>query len=182
MINPSTMFEDLTAFLSWVTSSDASHIGCHWRCVCSPATYCACAYHETYAKGQISSIYLKSVTRFAYSLHKMALRLRQIKLSAKILYGSVLKTTLLSAHARNHVSLEQYGKYLTVIVLGDHDFLTSASNFGNLAAFMAMPYFCFRFSWSTDLERVSRVSSLTSKIFRPSLKLLRPSGRLVIAF
>jgi len=36
----------------------------------------------------------------------MALRLRQIEVSAKTVYGPVLKTTL-SAHAQNHVSLER---------------------------------------------------------------------------
>jgi len=172
----------LRRFFSWVTSSDASHR--------MPLTMRLQPSHVLrmrrimwpMRRGKFLPYIWNPWPQFAYSLHNMALRLKQIELSAKILYGSVLKTTLLSAHARNHVRLEEYGKYLTVIVLGDHDFLTSASNFGNLAAFMAMTYFCFRSSWSTDLERVSRVSSLTSKNFRPSLKLLRPSGRLVIAF
>jgi len=37
----------------------------------------------------------------------MALRLRQMELSAKTVYGPVLNTTQLSAHAQNHVSLER---------------------------------------------------------------------------
>jgi len=43
-------------------------------------------------------------------------------------------------HAQNHVILEQGHKYIksiTMIVLGNYDFLLMASNFGNLAAFTA---------------------------------------------
>jgi len=50
----------------------------------------------------------------------------------------MLKTTYLSAHAQNHVSLERRHKSITTIVLGDHDFLLVALNFGNLAALMAI--------------------------------------------
>jgi len=52
----------------------------------------------------------------------MARRLRQMELSAKTMYGPVLKTTQLSAHAQNHVSIERCRKSFTIIVLGDHDF------------------------------------------------------------
>jgi len=65
----------------------------------------------------------------------MALRLRQI--TAKTMYGPVLKITQLSAHAQNQVSVERCRKSFTTIVLGDHDFLLIASNFRNLAAFRA---------------------------------------------
>ena len=47
----------------------------------------------------------------------------------------MLKTTYLSAHAQNHVSLERCRKSFTTVVLGDHDFPFMASNFGNLTAF-----------------------------------------------
>jgi len=68
----------------------------------------------------------------------MALRLRQMELSAKTMYGPVLKITQLSAHMQNHVSIERCHKPFTTIVLGDHDFLLIASNFGNLTAFRAI--------------------------------------------
>jgi len=45
------------------------------------------------------------------------------------------KTTQLSAHAQNHVSIERCRKSFTTVVLGDHDFPLTASNFGNLTAF-----------------------------------------------
>jgi len=37
----------------------------------------------------------------------MALRLRQMELSAKTMYDPVQKITQLSAHAQNHVSIER---------------------------------------------------------------------------
>jgi len=52
------------------------------------------------------------------------------------MYGPVLKITQLSAHAQNHVSIERCCKSFTTVVLGDHDFLLIASNFGNLTAFL----------------------------------------------
>jgi len=69
-----------------------------------------------------------------------AVRLRQIKLSPKIVCGHALKTTQLSAHAAMHVSLERDGrpKYVTTIVLGDNDFPLRVSNFGDLAEFRAI--------------------------------------------
>jgi len=67
----------------------------------------------------------------------MALRLRQMELSAKTMYGPVLKITHLCAHAQNHVRIERCRKTFTTIVLGNHDFLLITSNFGNLTAFRA---------------------------------------------
>ena len=61
-----------------------------------------------------------------------------MELSAKTSYSLVLKTTYLSAHARNYVSLEHCRKSFTTVVLGDHDFPLTASNFGNLTAFVAI--------------------------------------------
>ena len=61
-----------------------------------------------------------------------------MELSAKTMYGPVLKTTQLCAHAQNHASQERCRKCFTVIFLGDHDFLLTGSNFGNLTAFRAI--------------------------------------------
>jgi len=62
----------------------------------------------------------------------MVLQLRQMDLSAKTMYGPVLKITQLSVPAQNHVSIERWRKSFTTIVLDDHDFPFIASNFGNL--------------------------------------------------
>jgi len=50
----------------------------------------------------------------------------------------VLKVTQFSAHAQNHGTLERCRKSFTAIVLGDHDFPLTASNFGNMTAFTAI--------------------------------------------
>jgi len=50
----------------------------------------------------------------------------------------LLKITQLSAHAQNHLSIERCCKSFTTIVLGDHDFPLTASNFGNMTAFRAI--------------------------------------------
>jgi len=44
-----------------------------------------------------------------------------MELSGKTVYGPLLKTTQLSAHAQNHASPERYRKSFTMIFLGDHD-------------------------------------------------------------
>ena len=59
----------------------------------------------------------------------------KMELSGKTVYGSVLKTTQLSARAKNHASPERFRKSFTIIFLGDHDFPLTGSNFGNLTAF-----------------------------------------------
>ena len=61
-----------------------------------------------------------------------------MELSGKTVYGPVLKTTQLSAHAQKHASPERCRKSFTVIFLGDHDFPLTGSNFGNLTAFRAI--------------------------------------------
>jgi len=61
----------------------------------------------------------------------------KMELSGKALYGPVLKTTQLSAHAQNHASPERCRKSFTIIFLGDHDSTLTGSNFGNLTAFRA---------------------------------------------
>ena len=69
----------------------------------------------------------------------MALRLRQMELTTKTMYGPVLKITQLSAHAQNHASPERCRKSFTIIFLGEHDFPLTGSNFGNLTtAFRAI--------------------------------------------
>ena len=62
----------------------------------------------------------------------------KMELSGKTVYGPVLKTTQLSAHAQNPVSPERCRKSFTMIFLGDHDILLTGSNFGNLTAFRAI--------------------------------------------
>ena len=58
----------------------------------------------------------------------------KMELSGKTVYGPVLKTTQLSAHAQNHASPERCRKYF----LGDHDIPLTGSNFGKLTAFRAI--------------------------------------------
>jgi len=62
----------------------------------------------------------------------------KMELSGKTVYGPVLKTTQLSAHAQNHASPEGCVKAFTMIFLGDHHIPLTGSNFGNLTAFMAI--------------------------------------------
>ena len=62
----------------------------------------------------------------------------KMELSGKSVYGPVLKTTQLSAHAQNHASPERCRKPFTMIFLGDHDIPLTGSNFGNLTAFRAI--------------------------------------------
>ena len=62
----------------------------------------------------------------------------KMELSGKTVYGPVLKTTQLSAHAQNRVSPERCRKSFTVIFLGDHDIPLTGSHFGNLTAFSAI--------------------------------------------
>ena len=61
-----------------------------------------------------------------------------MELSGKPVYGPVLTSTQLSAHAQNHASPERFRKSFTMIFLGDHDIPLTGSNFGNLTAFMAI--------------------------------------------
>jgi len=62
----------------------------------------------------------------------MALRLKQMELSAKTVYCPVVKITQHSAHAQNYVSVPAWRKSFTTIVLGDHDFPLTASNFDRI--------------------------------------------------
>ena len=62
----------------------------------------------------------------------------KMELSGKTVYGPVLKTTQLSAHAQNHTSPERWRKSFTMIFLGDHDIPLTGSNSGNLTAFRAI--------------------------------------------
>jgi len=61
----------------------------------------------------------------------------KMELSGKTVYGPMLKTTQLSAHAQNHASPERCRKPFTIF-LGDHDIPLTGSNFGNLTAFRAI--------------------------------------------
>ena len=62
----------------------------------------------------------------------------KMELSGKTVYGPVLKTMQLSAHAQNHASPERCRKSFTIIFLGDHDFPLTGSNFVNLPTFRAI--------------------------------------------
>ena len=62
----------------------------------------------------------------------------KMELSGKTVYGPVLKTTQLSAHAQNHDSPERCRKLFTMIFFGDHDIPLTGSNFDNLTAFMTI--------------------------------------------
>ena len=62
----------------------------------------------------------------------------KMELSGETVYGPVLKTTQLSAHAQNHASPERCRKFFTLIFLGIHDIPLTGSNFGNLTAFRAI--------------------------------------------
>jgi len=79
----------------------------------------------------------------------MALRLRQMELLAKTVYGPVLKITQRSAHAQNHISVQRCRKSFTTIVLGDNDFPLTGSNFGNLTAFRAI----FRYIFTAHAQK-----------------------------
>jgi len=62
----------------------------------------------------------------------------KIELSGKTVYGPVLKTAQLSAHAQNDASPERCRKSFAIIFVGDHDIPLTGSNFGNLTAFRAI--------------------------------------------
>jgi len=97
---------------------------------------CACAVSRDLCAGGFSHIF--EIPDPDLPIHYttfVALRLRQMQLSVKTAYGPVLKTAQLSAHAQNHGSLERCHISVTTIVLGDHDFPISASNFSKLTAF-----------------------------------------------
>ena len=64
----------------------------------------------------------------------------KMELSGKTVYGPVLKTTQLFAHAQNHATRNVAVNLIpgTMIFLGDHDIPLTGSNFGNLTAFRAI--------------------------------------------
>ena len=131
---PSLKILRLSILELWVLTSS---IWYHWQCVC---THCACAVSRDICLGanffRIFEIRDHDLP-FCYATF-MALRLRQMELLAKTVYGPVLKITQRSAHAQNHVSVQLCRKSFTTIVLGDHDFPLKASNFGNLTAFSSI--------------------------------------------
>ena len=118
----------------WVMTS---LIWYHWQCVCS---HCACAVsRDLWLGANFSRIFEipdpDLPIRYATF---MALRLRQMELLAKTVYGPVLKITKRSEHAQNHISVQRCRKSFTMIFLGNHDFLLMVSNFDNWAAFRAI--------------------------------------------
>ena len=62
----------------------------------------------------------------------------KMELSGKTVYGPVLKTTQLSAHAQNHASPERCRKPFTMIFLSDHDIPLTGSNFGRFLLIFAL--------------------------------------------
>jgi len=140
VVIPSTKFEDAMAVSSWVMSSDISHrisLTMHLQ----PLRMRRVTWHMCI--GQIFLTYLKSLILMClFTIHTtcMALRLRQIELSAKTVWPCVKDRI---AHAQNHISLARCRKYFTTIVLGDRDFPWIASNFGNLAAIRAIFSYIF---------------------------------------
>ena len=66
------------------------------------------------------------------------IKIIKMELTGKTVYGSVLKTKQLSAHAQNHANPERCRKSFAMIFLGDHDIPLTGSNFGNLTAFRAI--------------------------------------------
>ena len=67
-----------------------------------------------------------------------------MELAGKTVYGSVFKTTQLSAHMQNHASPERCRKSFTMTFLDDHDIPLTGSNFGNLTAFRFLAIFSLR--------------------------------------
>jgi len=131
---PSLKILRLSVLELWVLTSP---IGYHWQCICS---HCACTASRDLCVGTNFS-HIFEIPDPDLPIHYttfMAPRLRQMELSAKTVYGPVLKTTQLSAHAQNHGSLERCRNFFTTIVLLDHDFPLIASNFGNWTVFGAM--------------------------------------------
>jgi len=127
----------LTAIRSWVMSSDISHrIPSTMRLQPLRMRRITWPMH----RWQIFPAYLKSLIPICLFTNTtfMALRLRQMELSIKTVHGPVLKITQLSVHALIHVSIERCHKSFTTIILGDHNFPLTASNFGNLTAFRAI--------------------------------------------
>ena len=75
----------------WVLTAPIRY---HWQCVCS---HCACAVSCDLG-GKFFPHIWNSWSRFAYSISTfMALRLRQMELLAKTVYGSVLKITQITS-------------------------------------------------------------------------------------
>jgi len=135
VVNPSTKFEVPTAIRSLVMSPDISH-----RIPLTMRLHPLRMRRITWPmrRGNFSRIF--EIPDPDLPIHYttfMSLRLRQMQLSAKTMYGPVLKITQLSAHAQNHVSIERCRKSFTTIDLRDHDFPWIESNFGNLTPFRA---------------------------------------------
>ena len=154
VINPSTKFEDPMAIRSWVELWVlTSPIGYYWQCVCS---HCACAVSRNLCRptgANFSNVFEISYPDLPiHCTTFMALRLKQMELSAKTVYGAMLKITQRSAHAQNHVSVQRCRKSFTTVVLGDHDFPLTGLNFGKLTAFRAIMAQCMAIIVSTKFE------------------------------
>jgi len=112
-------------------------MGYHWQCICS---HCACTVsHDLRAGGKFFPHIWHNWPRLPIDYTTfMELRLTQMELLAKTVYGSVLKITQRSAQAQNYVSIQPCRKSFSTVVLGDHDFPLITSNFCNLSTFRAI--------------------------------------------
>ena len=110
---PSLMILRLSVLELWVLTSP---IGYHWQYVCS---HCACTVsRDLFVGGNFSHIFeIHNPDLPIQYTTFMALRLRQMELSAKTMYGPLLKITPFSHHAQNHVSIERCRKSFTSTVL-----------------------------------------------------------------
>jgi len=147
VVNPSTKFEDPTAIHSWVMSSDIAHM--------IPLTIRLQPLRMRRITWPMPGVNFSRI----FEIHDpdlpihyatlMALRLSQMELLAKTVYGPVLRITQRSAHAQNHISVQRCRKCFTTIVLGDNDFPLTGSNFGNLTAFRAI----FRYIFTVHAQK-----------------------------
>jgi len=94
----------------------------------------------------------------------------KVELPGKTVYGPVLKTTQLYAHAQNHASLERCRKSSTMIFLRDHDIPLIGSNFSNLTAFRAIfsHIFTVHDTWMASGWPVLMAVEMVNIIWSPS--------------
>ena len=104
-------------------------------------SHCACAVsRDICVGGKFFPHIWNPWPRFAYSLcyfYGDTIKTNGV-IRQNNVYSPLLKITQLSAHAQNDISIERCRKSFTIIVLGDHDFPLTPSNFGNLTAFRAI--------------------------------------------
>jgi len=136
VVNPSTKFEDPVPIRSWVMSSDISHrIPLTMRL--QPLRMRRITWPTR--RGKFSAHIWNLWHRFAYPLHNF--------------YGATIKTDgvirqnsvwpCVKDHTALCAALNVAVNFFTTIVLGDHDFPLTASNFGNFTVFWAIFSYIF---------------------------------------